>query len=374
MTDLQTISELWDLIVVGGGPSGSATAISAAKMGLRVLQVDAKPFPRRKVCGGCLNQVSLQLLKQLIGDESDVWNHASPLNRFRLIDRNRQFDFPTPTGVVIERSLLDARLVETGQQQGVTFIAPVTAELGCAEPNFRTVELRGRTGTKSVRSRVVVLATGLGCQREGDEQLRQTSQGMSRVGVEAVLTTATIELDREMIQMAVGRDGYVGLTAISDCEMHLAAAVDRSALREFGPRAVVQRILDESGAALHLDDKISWRGTPALTARATRLGASRVLLVGDAANYVEPFTGEGILWALKSGIGAATFLESAIENWDDSLVDRWENWHKSNIQSGQKMCRQIAFGLKHSSLRWLAHQVLRITPGIARHIIHQLNT
>ena len=176
--------------------------------------------------------------------------------------------------------------------------------------------------------------------------------------------------------MSIGRDGYAGLTKVSDAKMHIAAAVDRDSLRDLGPQAVVQRILDETGhrkAFDGLSDEISWRGTPALTTCAKQLAAERVLLVGDAANYVEPFTGEGILWALKSGIGAGAFLKEAATSWDDGIADRWEEWHKSNIQSQQWLCRQITFGLKHASLRWLAHQALRFRPGIARAVIRKLN-
>ncbi len=372
--NINLVVEVWDVTVVGGGPAGSAAAISAAKMGLQVLQVDAKAFPRRKVCGGCLNQVSIRLLQQLVDNDSAIWNQAAPLNQFRLMDRQRQFDFPTPAGLVIDRSRLDAELVETGQRHGVTFLAPVTAALGDADSSFRSVELRVGSVTKTIRSRVVILATGLGSLRGVPEQLQQTTHPTSRVGVEGLVRTSTSNIDQGLIQMAVGRHGYVGMTKLSDQQMHLAAAVDRAVLREIGPLMSVQRILDEAGADQLLNCPIEWRGTPALTARAKRLGASRAFLVGDAANYVEPFTGEGILWALKSGIGVAALLPSAIENWDDSLIEKWEAWHRANIQSQQKLCQQISFGLKHPSLRWLAHQLLRLQPKIAHHVIHRLNT
>ncbi len=374
MTDLSTISGRWDVVVVGAGPAGSAAAISAARKGLEVLQVEAKAFPRRKVCGGCLNQVSVKLLQELVGCESSVWGRAKPLTHFSLMDHQRQFDFSTPSGLVIDRSVLDAAMVEAGKQGGVKFLARVTATLGESEKRCRTVVLRAGASTRTIRSKVVVLATGLGGHRGAENQLQQTPQGRSRVGIEGLIQNLDLGVGDETIQMAIGRDGYVGLTKISERETHLAAAVDRTALREFGPQAAVQRILLESGVNRRLGEKVTWRGTPALTTRAKRLGAPRVFLVGDAANYVEPFTGEGILWALKSGLGVASLLPSAVENWDDGLIKEWETWHQSNIQSKQKLCRQIAFGLKHPSLLWLAHQVLRIQPRFAHQVIRRLNS
>ena len=376
MTELEKMSDQWDVIVVGGGPAGSAAAITAAKDGLRVLQVDAKPFPRRKVCGGCLNQVSIGLLKKLVGDDSPIFDDAPQLNRFRLIDRRREFEFATPAGLVVERSKLDNYLADIGKQHGVTFLSPVTATLGETTRAERLVDLKSGSTERTVRAKVVVLATGLGRQRGSATTLQQVPHPNSRVGVEALVNCSAGSFDDGTIYMSIGRDGYAGLTKVSDSNVHIAAAVDRDSLRDLGPQAVVQRILDETGQRMPFDDSsddISWRGTPALTTCAKQLAAERVFLVGDAANYVEPFTGEGILWALKSGIGVSAFLKDAVVDWDDGIVTRWEDWHKTNIQKQQRLCRQISFGLKHASLRWLAHQAIRFKPGIAQAVIRRLN-
>ena len=376
MIELEKIPDQWDVIVIGGGPAGSAAAISAAKDGLQVLQVDAKAFPRRKVCGGCLNQVSVGLLKQLVGDDSRIFDDAPKLNRFRLMDRWRQFEFSTPTGLVVERSKLDNYLVDVGRQHGATFLSPVMATLGETMSDGRLVELKSGETEKTVRAKVVVMATGLGRQRGAAEAFEQVPDPNSRVGVEALVDCEADSFNDGTIYMSIGRDGYAGLTKVSDSKMHIAAAVNRDAMRELGPQAVVQRILGETGQRQSFDDlsdNISWRGTPALTTCAKQLAAERVLLVGDAANYVEPFTGEGILWALKSGIGVAPFLKTAVAGWDDTIAIGWEDWHKTNIKKQQRLCRQIAFGLKHASLRWLAHQALRFKPGIAKAVIRRLN-
>ena len=376
MSELERISDQWDVVVIGGGPAGSAAAITAAKDGLRVLQVDAKAFPRRKVCGGCLNQVSVGLLKELVGDDSPIFDGAPELNRFRLMDRRRQFEFETPKGLVVERSKLDNHLVEIGKRHGVMFLSPVTATLGEATSAARSVQLKSGLTEKIVWAKVVVLATGLGRQRGSAEMLQQIPHPNSRVGVEALVQCSADTFDNGTIYMSIGRDGYAGLTKVSDSKMHIAAAVNRDVMRDLGPQAVVKRILDETGQSNAFDemsDDISWRGTPALTTAAKQLAAERVLLVGDAANYVEPFTGEGILWALKSGMGVSPFLQDAVVRWDDGIATRWEAWHKASIQKQQWLCRQITFGLKHASLRWLAHQALRFRPGIARAVIRRLN-
>ena len=129
------------------------------------------------------------------------------------------------------------------------------------------------------------MATGLGRQRGAAEAFQQVPHSKSRVGVEALVNCTADAFNEGTIYMSIGQDGYAGLTKVSDSKMHIAAAVDRESLRDLGPQAIVQRILDETGQRKSFDDlsdDISWRGTPALTTCAKQLAGDRVLLVGDA--------------------------------------------------------------------------------------------
>ena len=115
-------------------------------------------------------------------------------------------------------------------------------------------------------------------------------------------------------------------------------------------------------------------GTPALTASTQRLAEERVFLVGDAATYVEPFTGEGIRWALESGKGVMPLVETSIDQWNGGLIDRWEQWYKDNIVAQQRLCKTLSRGLKRPVFRWFAHQGLRFTPSVAAKVIQQINS
>ena len=77
----EPISNQWDVIIVGAGPAGCAAAIAVAEQGRAVLLLDAKEFPRRKVCGGCLNPNSIGLLRELIGKEDPLWNDSIHLKQ-----------------------------------------------------------------------------------------------------------------------------------------------------------------------------------------------------------------------------------------------------------------------------------------------------
>lgn len=365
----------WDVIVIGAGPAGSAAAISAARLSMRVLLVDAKPFPRRKVCGGCLNRVSIALAKQLLGTQHPLWSSALAIDGFRLQHAGRCFHFPLPSGLAIDRMLFDQGLVDQCCTEGVTFADSTTAKLGKTSSEGRDVLLNDAAGSRSVRAKVVVLAGGLGSRAAGEYfSLVARATTSSRVGVEALFDAYPSDYSTGSIHMAVGSAGYVGLTQLADRRLHVAAAVDRTRLQQLGPAGCVRSILQQSGAPLLLDTPtLAWRGTPPLTCHARQLAGDRVFLVGDAAGYVEPFTGEGIRWGLETGMGVAPLLLRASHSWDARLCHEWANWYRTHIAPQQRRCRRISFGLKHAGTRWLAHRLLQFQPKVAQKFIASLN-
>lgn len=369
------VDRTWDVVVIGAGPAGASAAITAAREGAKVLLVDSKRFPRRKVCGGCLNRVSSRLLRELLGEPHAIWDSVERLDAFQLFHGGRRFQFPTPDGVAVERANMDQALVDRARAHGVHFLNPATARLGNLEADSRVVEVTWDEASSLMHAKVVVLACGLGNRTAShSEQFQQTSKRNSRVGIEAIYTSYPEEYAAGTIHMAVGRQGYVGLTRIAEQRLHVAAAVDRAALQEFGPEPLVQRLLSESGATtMRVDPTAVWRGTPPLTARAECRAADRVILVGDAAGYVEPFTGEGIRWALESGVAAGKFVRSGIENWTDSVAAQWRQWYTTKIEAEQRLCRRITSGLQQPIALWLAHQALRFQPKAAQAIIARLN-
>lgn len=366
----------WDVIVIGAGPSGSAAAGSIAQMGLQVLLIDAKPFPRRKVCGGCLNQVSTRLLQELLGSEHALWQTALPLNAFELSHSGRTMRFDLPAGVAVDRAQLDYSLVKRAIELGVTFVDSTVAKLLTPLAAMREVELSDSGGARKVAARIVVLASGLGNRSAGsNEPLHQQVAIDSRVGVEAILDEFPEQYGGKVIHMAVGREGYVGLTQIVGQRLHVAASVNRTALQQVGPAVLINQILRQAGTPrLEEATSLAWRGTPPLTARAHSIAAHRVFLIGDTAGYVEPFTGEGIRWAIESGLAVAPVVANASDAWDDAYKVQWEQWYKTHIVQRQRLCRRLSWGLKYSAARWLAERAMRIRPSIAQAIINQLNT
>lgn len=367
-----------DVIIIGAGPAGSAAAITLAKLGLDVLLVDGKKFPRRKACGGCLNAVSVGFMEQLLAASTvqALWEDSIPLKKFNVFHNQKMIPIEMDEGgFAVDRAQMDFVLVQHAQSHGVEFACPAKAKLAQSHSDRRDVEITVGGVAHIQSAKTIIMACGLGNHAAGRfEQFQPKPAPKSRLGVEAVFDSFPADYQSGALSMAIGNHGYVGLTHIGNSRLHVAAAVDRVTLQELGPHAAVEKLMLQAGAPPLTQTDVTWRGTPPLTAGATSIADDRVFVIGDAACYIEPFTGEGIRWALENGIGVAPFAESAAREWHPQIATDYRDWYKQTIAARQKLCRHLAQGLKRSSLRWAAHQALRLRPTLANSIIKRLNS
>ena len=343
-----------------------------------MLLIDAKKFPRRKACGGCLNAVSVGFMEQLLPKStvSNLWNDSIPLKRFLVFHNSQSIPLEMDEGgFAVDRAQMDFELVQHAQSLGVEFLSPAKAKLANFQPDLCRVEIISNASKQTLSSKVIVIACGLGNQAAGPyEKFQQTPARNSRLGVEALFDIFPSEYQSGSLCMAIGNHGYVGLTHIGNNRLHVAAAVDRGNLQKLGPHAAVEKMMQQAGAPLLTQSDVTWRGTPPLTAGAASIADNRVFVIGDAAGYVEPFTGEGIRWALENGVGVAPFVASAVDQWHPKIAGDYRQWYRRTIHSRQKLCRHLASGLKRPSIRWAAHQALRLHPPLANSIIKRLNS
>jgi flavin-dependent dehydrogenase len=374
--DRESARTTWGAIVIGAGPAGSLAARQLALAGLQTLLVDAKQFPREKVCGGYLNSRAVDSLRQaglvhLAGDDG-----ASQVAHLELIRGHQITRFRLPPGRVICRATFDAALMDAAKSAGAEVLtgAQATVEPTVQDASRRiTVVREGRQ--ESLHARVVICADGL--SRTSVRHLPECVASIapnSRVGIGAVVTGDFDVCPIGQLTMILSRHGYVGISRVREHQYNVAAAVDRRALLRTTPAKIVADILTHAGISFP-SDLISahWRGTPPLTSRPKHVAAERVLLIGDSGGYIEPFTGEGMAFALEAAAAIAPLAAEAVQSWAPAIAENWEMLHRQMVRDRQRTCQQLAWILRRPWAAFLTVGICRVWPGIAERLIDRTN-
>jgi flavin-dependent dehydrogenase len=386
LTVTQAAAIDWDVVVIGAGPAGALAARQLAQRGLRTLLVDKSLFPRAKVCGGCISGLGRRLLQSVGLDQLLAPSCAAPLDRFDLTAGGRRVSFALSAGAAISRLHFDAQLVQHAVRAGAAFLASATTLVrgladGC---RFRTLLLQHDDQSVHARARIVIAADGLGrTSLKRHRAFAARVAAASRMGLGATLAGALSDVESGCVSMSVARNGYVGMVNVPGSGLNLAAAVDPNLVRQRGPAEAVRASLVNAGITPPAGlEAAEWRGTGLLTRQTPRTSARRLLVLGDAAGYVEPFTGEGMTWGMLSAVLAAPLVEDwlshdsarsgdcrAARNEFKRLSRDWAALHHTHIAHRQRDCRILASFLRRPSAVRVAMALVSTVPSVAQPFI-----
>ncbi|MEX2218857.1 MAG: FAD-dependent monooxygenase [Phycisphaerales bacterium] len=350
----------WDAVIIGAGPAGSVAAAGLAHAGRRVLLLDRSRFPRWKVCGCTLNAGGVAVVRRLLAAAPGAIR-TCPLDHVELASGPARARLPLAGSAAVSREDLDAALVRCAIDAGADFLDEARAAAVSPAPHHAQVILGDDNASRTLSARLVLVAGGLcGLELPG---LPAPRLSRTRVGLGATLDAPPF-LRPGAVSMTIGRRGYVGAVLLPDGRTNLAAAISPRLIREAGPAAAAACILESAGhewAPLALAAR--WRGTAPLTRTRRRVAAGRILLLGDAAGYIEPFTGEGITWALRCGDAAAGIAARILAGEADATA--WQRWWARDIRPAHRRCALVAFALRAGPLTRLAVRALGAAPRAA---------
>ncbi len=280
-------------------------------------------------------------------------------------------------GRVLSRERLDEALAASAVAAGCQFLDGTLAHVEASSSAVRQVLLSREGASAQAEARTVLVATGLGKSITAAERAPVTRVAAgSRIGAGCRLAPAPSAYRGDEVFMALGAGGYVGIVRVEDGSLNVAAAFDPALVkRVHTPAAAALEVLAQAGAPpLEELSHAHWHGTPGLT-RATRpLARDRLFFLGDAAGYVEPFTGEGIAWALASARAIEPIALKAIHRWHPRLIREWSHAHHGLIGRRQLVCRALALGLRQPWLIRLGFELLDRAPLARVAAIRLLNT
>jgi menaquinone-9 beta-reductase len=295
--------EIFDVAVVGGGPAGSTCSAFCAASGLSAVLIEREKFPREKVCGDCLNPECWPILRRLgIDQRVRVLPHGALdwVEFINVCDVHLRIDLPLGENaeIAIKRSAFDSILLERARELGTEVREAST--LTSIKKSDGAWKLTTGEVTEAFCARVLVGADGR------NSTVARLLGLLPHIAKERVALQAHIPLprgfgNRVVLQLVPG--GYSGQAPVNDTELNLCLV---------GRPKSIRALQHWATQYFNLGPTPTWRTITPLTRSAVPPARENVLFVGDAARVVEPFTGEGIFYALRSGELAAAAAKEMI--------------------------------------------------------------
>lgn len=319
------MAERADLIVVGAGPGGSATAYYAARAGLEVLLLDRQEFPRDKPCGdGLMPHAAEEISLMGLGDWLNEPHHGK-FSGFSIYTQTaylREKVPPTlhgPHGYVAARQETDTRLVARAAEAGADFRSGVRATKLLRSPagNVTGVEAASNGETTRYEAPLVVAADGIGGfagegmkSHQNSVARRQYFRDVSGPNKEDLHVFVTKDMNEHGA-------GYGWVFYFGDGRANVGAGVSTKTLARTGRnlKDFFDRFLEEPEIAAWLEGAEPEGPAKSWSLKMGMWGAKRhtqgLMAVGDAASMIHPISGEGVGYAIESGRLAASFAHEA---------------------------------------------------------------
>jgi menaquinone-9 beta-reductase len=325
--------EIFDVIIAGGGPAGAACASFCATLGLRVVVLERENFPREKVCGDCINPACWPVLERLgVRDQVQALPHGR-LDRVEFIGVNGDsvsIDLPEGRDAerAIKRSLFDTLLLDRARALGATVRNSCTiTAMQSVDPGLWRVQ----TSTQeSFEAPIVVGADGRNSTVARLLNLAAAAQ-KERIALQTHIPLPRDFGNRIVLQFVP--EGYsgqapTGLDQLNVCLVSTAARI--GSLKHWAQKR------------FQISEDQVWRTVTPLTRAPLNSAQGSVFFVGDAARVVEPFTGEGIFYALASGELAASLIARRIAGENAGSIARQFVTEHRALYRGRLWINQLA--------------------------------
>jgi flavin-dependent dehydrogenase len=356
----------YDVIIAGGGPAGASAAIHLATRGARVLLAEQKRFPRAKLCGEFISpECALHFQRLGVADQM-LAAHPAWLSATVFYSRKgRSVSVPSAwfgagMALGLSRAEMDERLLRRAADAGACVMedAQVVDVLGDKD-RVRGVSVRHAGATREYHAPLTLDATGRSralCRRSDPQRVGSRTQRAPLVAFKAHLENTAVA--DSTCEIYFYRGGYGGLSSIENGLSNLCFIASARDVRASGADAerVMREVVCQNQRAAQVLSRAR-ACTPWLAVSLEGFGRRAVapvdglLAIGDAASFIDPFTGSGMLMALESGELAADIVAGQLYA-DRTLIDAhhlsaaYQSGYNERFDSRLKTCalmRRAAF-------------------------------
>jgi geranylgeranyl reductase family protein len=307
--------KIYDIIVVGLGPGGSTVAYQLAQKGHRVLGLEKFKMPRYKPCGGCLSAKIQTIL------DEDLGPLAEEVITKVIMTFHGEGDFkvvsPDPIAYMVSREKFDYHLMKKAEAAGSeVHDDEAVTDIEVHDDGYLVSTTRDR-----YRCHYLIGADGV-----NGVVGRKLGYGLKRNIAVALESEVTVEQQsfkdlNGTVRLDVGAIPY-GYGWIFPKEDHWSLGVGSVKELSKHPKSYYSVFIEEQGIGdIVLDEQRQGYRIPLFASAKCQLTRGRSVLVGDAGALVDPFLGEGIYYAIRSGQIAADTIHAALQSGKPDLSD-----------------------------------------------------
>ena len=324
MTELNT-----DILIIGGGPAGSTTALYLSELGLNITLIEKKIFPREVLCGEFLSKEVTDILKELNIFNDFLSLNPNKLNSFRAVDEsgielnsNLNFD-----AYALKRSVFDLFLLNKARDKNVKVMQPAevisTITSNC---EFISVIEENNGNKLQIKSKLVIAAYGKQniLDKKFDRDFVNKKSNLN--GVKFHLPTNLLKKQFEdEIRIYTDEELYCGMNQVSDTEMTVCFLENRKQSKIPSRERLIEVIKSNNHfKKVFSEDAIDYikttniYGTGNIYFGKREVVENGIIMVGDAARVISPLAGDGIGMAMES----AKLLYSVFSKYNPDNIDK----------------------------------------------------
>lgn len=351
----------YDVVVCGAGPAGAAAARELAREGVKVLLCEKQKIPRYKPCGGGLTGKTWEELEP--GWEELIEDTACRVIFYHREEKPIEVAFDRPVVKLVMRDRLDQVLVEGAAAAGAEVRDGCRIE-GVVEEEK---QVRVYTGQEVLLAKAVIGADGARSLVASQLPFRPSRALGVALECELPVPPTVLEQYRHSLLLSYGNiaNGYGWVFPKGD---HLSVGIGSFSRKVKGLKALFQQFCQRLGLPLSPAARYRAAVIPSALPGESLLHTSRGLLAGDAAGLVDPFSGEGIYYALKSGRLAAKAIISFLQGAGD--LQRYSEAVQKELLPSLNYAGRIAKVVY--SLTPVVHRLVRANPEVARRLVEVL--